>query len=480
VTEHPSDPEKQGADQGAAIDFLSHPATYGLQNGGVERIETHCSIVFLAGDRAYKLKRAIRYASLDYTTHASRQAACEAELVLNRRTAPELYLSVRSINRGAGGVLAFDGPGPALDYVVVMQRFAQTDLFDRMAESGSLTPALMHALGGAVARLHRMAETTPAFGGSDAIRRVIVDNDRELAKVAITLDGATVGTLSSDTRAALDAMATLLDRRRAEGKVRRCHGDLRLANICLYSGRPTLFDCIEFSEEIGCIDVLYDLAFLLMDLHARGRGDLANVVFNAYLDLTPEAEGLRTLPLFLALRAATRSYALAGSASRQSDPEQAARLLALARRHVGAGIDFLAPRSPLLIALGGRPDHEKAGLAASLAGVALPAPGARLLHLNTSDETAWREASAVLTAGCSVLVEGGFADEPELNVATGLASRLGVRFLGLWFGSPPVALDGRLWRALDASQGTMAALASAVTLLTATTMERREIAAHSS
>lgn len=466
-------------EQGIVIDFLSHPASYGLGDGEVERIETHCSIVFLAADRAYKLKRAIRYASLDYTTRASRQAACEAELVLNRRTAPDLYLSVRSINRDAGDRLAFDGPGPALDHVVVMQRFAQTDLFDRMAESGGLTPALMQALGGAVAYLHRIAETTPAFGGSDAIRRVIADNDRELAKIAAALDGAAVGALSGRTRAALDAMAALLDRRRVEGKVRRCHGDLRLANICLYSGRPTLFDCVEFSEEIGCIDVLYDLAFLLMDLQVRGRGDLANVVFNAYLDLAPEAAGLQVLPLFLALRAATRSYALAGSASRQASPRQTARLLALARRHIGAGIDFLAPRSPRLIALGGHADRERAELAASLAGVTPPAPGARLLHLTSSDDTTWRDASAVLTAGCSVLVEGNFVERPELSAATALAARRGVPFLGLWLGSPPATLDARLWRTLDAGHGVLAALASAVTLLAPTGAERREIAARS-
>ena len=138
--------------------------------------------------------------------------------------------------------------------------------------------------------------------------------------------------------------------------MRRCHGDLRLANICLYAGRPTLFDCIEFSDEIGCIDVLYDLAFLLMDLQLRGRGDLGNVVFNAYLDLAPETDGLRALPLFLALRAATRSYALAGSAGRRTDPQEAARLLAFARRHIDAGIEFLAPQASAVDRAGRRPE----------------------------------------------------------------------------------------------------------------------------
>ena len=330
-------------DQAAVIEFLSCPASYGVASA-VQRVDTHCSIVFLVEDRAYKLKRAIRYASLDYTTRELRQAACAAELWLNRRTAPDLYLGVRSVTHDRGGRLTLDGSGPALDHVVVMRRFAQSDLFDRMALTRRLTPALMRVLGETVADLHRIAERTPQHGGAEAIRRVIADNEVELAKVAKELDGAAVSTLGGHARAWLDRLAVVLDARRDEGKVRRCHGDLRLANICLYHGRPTLFDCIEFSDEIGCIDVLYDLAFLLMDLLLSGHGDLANAVFNAYLDRIPETAGLRVLPLFLALRAATRSFALAGAAARRTDSEEAARLLGSAHRHIDAGIEFLVYR----------------------------------------------------------------------------------------------------------------------------------------
>lgn len=335
--------------QDAVIEFLSNPASYGA-HGDVQRIDTHCSIVFLTADRAYKLKRAIRYASLDYTTRQLRRVACEAELVLNRRTAPDLYLCVRSINRDPSGVVTFDGEGPALDHVVVMRQFAQSDLFDRMMSSARLNPELMQSLGAEMARLHIAAEATPNHGGSEAIRRVIADNDRELVKVTAELDGAAVGVLSSRVRTELDACAALLDRRREEGNVRRCHGDLRLANICLYAGRPTLFDCIEFSDEISCIDVLYDLAFLLMDLHLHGRSDLGEVVLRAYLGHAPETDGLRALPLFLSLRAATRSYAVAGSARRQNDPQESTRLLAFARRHIDAGIGFLTRPHSLEIA----------------------------------------------------------------------------------------------------------------------------------
>jgi aminoglycoside phosphotransferase family enzyme len=463
--------------QSDVIAFLSDPARYGLGDGGVgdggvEQIETHCSIVFLTGDRAYKLKRAIRYSSLDYTTLESRRAACEAELLLNRRTAPKLYLGVRSINRDAAGRLAFDGPGPAVDFVVVMRRFPRSDLFDRMEETGRLTPDLMHALGEALARFHQAAEPTPDFGGSEAIRRVIENNDRELGRVAPALNGAAVGDLSSHARTALDRVADLLDQRRAAGKVRQCHGDLRLANICLWAGRPTPFDCIEFSEEIGCIDVLYDMAFLLMDLHVRGRGDLGNAVFNAWLDVMPETDGLRALPLFLALRAATRGYALAGGAARQTDPRQAARRLTLARHHIQAGVDFLVPRQPLLVAMGGDAGTGRSDLAARLAAVIRPVPGARILRLGPSIDGVCRDAGAVLEAGCSVVIEGAFAEATQRQAVADLATRLGIRSFGFFLGALPAGQDevpqeSMPWKALDPGQGMPAVLADAAALLMA-------------
>ncbi len=444
--------------QDEIIEFLSDPRSYGSDQP-VERIETHCSIVFLAGEFAYKLKRAIRYASLDYTKPELRRIACEAELRLNRRTAPDMYLNVRSIARSAAGVLVFDGTEPALDYVVVMRRFAQSDLLEAMAERAKLTPELMVALGHAVAEFHQAAEPRPNYGGSDAIRRVIADNDRELAKVAAELDGAAVGTLSTRARHAVDVVAPLLEQRRLEGKVRCCHGDLRLANIVLLGNRPTLFDCIEFSDEIGCIDVLYDLAFLLMDLLLRDRADLANIVFNTYLDIVPETNGLRALPLFLSLRAATRGYALAGSASRRK-PRQAARLLALAHRHIDAGIAFVTSHQPMLIALGGDVDRVTMNLAAPLAALAEPAPGARILPMANMSA-----AAPILRAGCSVMVEGSFIDVAERVAVTEIAVQQNVPLLRLWFGRRG---DAENWHAIDPAQGAIAGLASIAPLISAT------------
>lgn len=429
----PADPP----DQQAAIAFLSRPASYGLAGGRVERIASHCSIVFLAADRAYKLKRAIRYAALDYTTLAARRAACEAELTLNRRTAPALYLAVRRITRDEAGRLAFDGPGETLDCVVMMRRFAQADLLDAMAPAGALTPALMRALGAGIARFHLAAARRPDHGGSAAVARVIADNARELARFTRPadgpapggplLEGEAVAALGRRAEASLASLAPLLDRRRASGWVRRCHGDLRLANICLFRGRPTLFDCIEFSDEIGCIDTLHDLAFLLMDLELRGRRDLANALFNADQDAAPDPDWPRALPLFLSLRAATRCYALAGKACRQTDPAEMRAFAAAAAAHLAASRRFLDPAPPRLMFLAGPDDAATRACAARRAAAASSPPGARILRLAGAEGPRWREAAAALAAGGSVLLVASPGDAPARARAAALAAGQGMR-----------------------------------------------------
>src|SRR5258706_69631 len=168
-----------GDDQREVIAFLSRPDSYGADAGPVERIETHASLVFLAGDNAYKLKRAVRFSYLDYSTVPLREAACRAELALNRRTAPELYLEVRPLGRDASGGLAF-GARPAIDWVLVMRRFDQAALFDRMAEDGRLTPSLMRDLADRIAAFHDSAEVTRDFGGAAGMTWMIDGNSRNL------------------------------------------------------------------------------------------------------------------------------------------------------------------------------------------------------------------------------------------------------------------------------------------------------------
>jgi len=174
--------ELSSDDQQAVIAYLSSPDSYGGNVVTVDRLSTHASLIFLAGDHAFKLKRAVKYPYLDFSTPELRRRACEAELALNRRTAPELYLAVRSINREPDGSLAFDGSGAVLDWVVVMRRFDQSGLFDRLAVDGALTGPLMTELADRIAAFHDAAERMPDGGGSAGIAEVLAINETALAR----------------------------------------------------------------------------------------------------------------------------------------------------------------------------------------------------------------------------------------------------------------------------------------------------------
>ena len=175
-------------DQREVVSFLSDGAAYGMPGLGVERIETHISIIFLVGDRAFKLKRSVRFSYVDYSTTASRGEFCKAELDLNLRTAASLYVRVRAITRALGGNLAFDGPGPIIDWVVEMRRFAQGDLFEQLAESRKLTSRLMRDLTDAIAAFHAGAEIAPHHGGRAGIEETIDGNNINLVQSSPPLD----------------------------------------------------------------------------------------------------------------------------------------------------------------------------------------------------------------------------------------------------------------------------------------------------
>ncbi|MBV8654059.1 MAG: AAA family ATPase, partial [Alphaproteobacteria bacterium] len=373
-------------DQSDVIGFLSNPRSHEGNADRVEVMATHASLVFLAGDRAIKLKRAVAYPYLDFSTPELRRRACEAEFALNQRTAPSLYLAVRSIQRAPGGGLVFDGEGPALDWVVVMRRFDQSALLDQQAAVGALTPSLMIRLADHIAAFHQRAETTRDHGGSAGIEAVLAINEAGLARgVPSVFDAHAVDALCSATRAALPPLADLLERRRRGGHVRHCHGDLHLRNICLIDGEPTLFDCLEFDRELACIDVLYDLGFLLMDLEQRGQRALANLVLNRYLDRTGEADGLAAIPFFASLRAAVRAHVGAAAVAAEPDPAQSnptgrASGVDDARAYLALACALLRPSPPRLVAIGGLSGTGKSTLAAALAPELGGFPGARVVR----------------------------------------------------------------------------------------------------
>lgn len=467
-------------DQTEAIDFLTRGESYGRPGETPQRVETHASIVFLIGDRAYKLKRAVQFSYLDYGSAASRARFCRAELDLNRRTAPALYLAVRAITRGAAGALEWDGTGDLVEPVLEMKRFADDALLDRAAADGRLTPALIVRLADAVAAFHARAEAAaPAFGGSRGIASVLADNQDNLLRGCPPLDRAAVEALGAASAAALARHAGLLDARQMQGKVRRCHGDLHLRNICLLDGEPTLFDCIEFSDDIACIDVLYDLAFLLMDLEHRNLRPLANILFNRYIDRADETDGLAAVPLLMSIRAGVRAkVALAALAVQPGAAEEARAYLDLARA-------LLRPGRPALLAIGGLSGTGKSTIAARLAAEFAPAPGARHIRsdvlrkslMKVAPETRLpqsayargvservyramhQEAAAALAAGYTAILDATFIDEKERDAAVQLARDAGAAFAGLWLTAPEAVLVGRVEaRSGDASDADRSVL----------------------
>lgn len=477
------------ADQKPVIDALSDPATYGLAAADkIERSETHGAIVFLAGERAYKLKRAVKYPYLDYSTPELRHQACRAELEVNRRAAPELYLAVNAVVRALsdqkGGQLHLseDEDADAVDWVLVMRRFEESDLLEQQRRAGKLTPEMMRALAETIARFHAAAETRPEFGGAAGIAGILDENMSMLEGMASRVfDSSLVDALGRLSWAELERLTGLLDRRRDAGRVRRCHGDLHLNNICLIDGRPTLFDAIEFSEDFASIDIFYDLAFLLMDLDRHGLRGLANTVLNRYLERTADYDGLAALPLFLSCRAAIRAHvAVTRAEAMKKDPpaDEARALLARA-------IAYLEKPPARALAIGGVSGTGKTTIARALAAGIGPSPGAVILRSDVTrkrllgvEETTKlppsgyteevtdrvfaalaETAGQVLAAGHGVILDAVYGEERHRAAVEEVARRVGMRFDGVWLTAPVEILATRITaRRGDASDATVEVL----------------------
>ncbi|MGH6990470.1 MAG: AAA family ATPase [Stellaceae bacterium] len=458
------------ADQEAVIEFLSAGAAYGRPGAEVARIDTHASVVFLVADRAFKMKRQVRYSYLDYSTVERREAMCRAELDLNRRTAPELYLGLHAVTREGDGRLALDGAGAAVDWLIEMKRFDQTMLFDHLAERHALTARMMRDLADAIAQFHDAAEPCDCGAYGAALTRIAEESLANLAGTGDELDQAKVAALSTATRTILEKHRPALDARGAAGHVRRCHGDLHLRNICLWDGKPTLFDGIEFNDAFTRIDTAYDLAFLLMDLNHRGLHDLATIVSNRYFDRGGDDDALALLPLYLSLRAGVRAHVSIAAEAGQQDAAAKRALGTEAASYLDQALALLRPAAPRLIAVGGLSGSGKSTIAMRLAPQFAPAPGARVLRTDmirkrlfgVAPETRlpesaydlatnrrvydalYRRAGDCLGAGYSVIADAAFLDPAERDAIAAVADGTQVPFVGLWLDVPPALLEQRL------------------------------------
>ncbi|MGB8700026.1 MAG: AAA family ATPase [Thermosynechococcaceae cyanobacterium] len=288
--------------------FYDHPVTE-----PIGLLQTHISYVFLTGDYAYKVKKSVNFGFLDFSDPEKRRYFCQEELRLNRRLSPDLYLAVVPIVQDAGHYRFArnqSAPVSAVDYAVQMRQFPQDMLLSRLFQDNQLTPQMIQALGQLVAAFHRQADTNPqiqTYGSVDAIGQVDANN---YALSEPFIGHAQTQQQNDETRAfttqfRLQHTDALTQRQRA-GKIRECHGDLHLNNVCLYNNKIQIFDCIEFSPAFRNIDTIYDMAFMVMDLAFHGRIDLANLFLNTYLEETGDYEGAGLLPLYLCMRAYIR------------------------------------------------------------------------------------------------------------------------------------------------------------------------------
>jgi aminoglycoside phosphotransferase family enzyme/predicted kinase len=456
-----------GDGQDETIDFLRRAAFDGGDRSAQKTETTHISVILIGTDRAIKLKRAVRLPYVDFSTPKRRLAACGRELELNRRTAPSLYRCVRKVVRRPDGGLALDGEGMLVDAVVEMARFDEEGLFDRRAIEGTLTNPLMTRLARTVAAFHAGLSAVPGRSGAASMAAVLDINERALSSNTV-FPPDEVAPFNRRFRTALADHAALLDRRGEAGKIRRCHGDLHLRNICTVAGAPTLFDCLEFDEAMATTDILYDLAFLLMDLWHRGLEQAANLVLNRYLDDLDESDGLPLLPFLMAVRAAVRAHVAATRAAEGS--ADAAGAADEARAYFDLAKALLAPRPPLVFAVGGLSGSGKSTVAAAIAPEIGPPPGARIVSSDrvrkrlfavpvdtrlpaecysaTVSERVYdamiATAGRIARLGHGVVADGVFDRSRERARIRAAAEAAGLPFRGLWLEAPPEQLLERV------------------------------------
>ena len=288
--------------QDAIFEFMGNPSSYDPVPNEVKRIDTHAAVIFLAGSFAYKIKRAVRLSYLDFSTLEKRKFFCEEELRLNRRLASDMYLDVVSVH-GTPEHPVVDGTGPLLEYAVKMRQFATADRMDNVTERGELTPGQIDQLALVVSEFHEhipVAANDSPFGTIEVIRQRIMQNFEQVLQ---NTDDPEISSICSQLRdwseAVLKKRQHLIAQRKQEGAVRECHGDMHMANIVMLEGRPVIYDCLEFAEDLRWIDTISEIAFLYMDLDFHHQHKLALRYLNQYMIHRGDYAGLGLLCIYL-------------------------------------------------------------------------------------------------------------------------------------------------------------------------------------
>ena len=472
------------------IAALRDPRCYPHPVDRVEVLQTHISAVLLTGSLAYKIKKPVNLGFLDFSSLAARRFYCEEELRLNRRTAPELYLRVVPIT-GSEDAPAIGGSGSPIEYALVMRQFQQQALFDAMARRGALSRTHMADLAHAVAKFHAAAaraEPLGSFGSPEKVLSLALENFDQIR--ALAAEGSTrleqLRAWTCEEHARRVAMFTA---RAQEGFVRECHGDLHLRNIALIDGVPTPFDCIEFSDELRWIDVMSELAFLVMDLFAHRLPGLAFAFLDAYLEHAGDYQGLALLRFYAVYRALVRAKV---ACIRAHQPGVLAEERAQSDKryldHLSLAGDLASRDRPALIIMHGLSGSGKSTAAAELVallgaircrsdverkrlhGISAGARSGSALAAGIYSSAANRQtydrlagfARDVLDAGYPVIVDAAFLSRNERDCFRALAQDCGAPFAIASCSAPLPLLRERVMRregqGRDASEAGLAVL----------------------
>ena len=466
----------EGAMQDRVFAHLADPA----RHPDMRRIDTHGASVFLEGTRALKIKRAVRFPFLDYSTLEKRKTACEEEIRINRAFAPQIYRRVVPITQSRDGSLEIDGGGTPVEYAIEMTRFDERRTFDHLAAAGELDTSIVEAAAEAIAASHRIAPLAAAGPWVHSIPGIVEGNATAFREAAC-FPTAEIDDLERASLAAFSRIKRLLEQREPQGFVRRCHGDLHLANIALIDRHPVLFDAIEFDPLIASTDVLYDLAFAIMDFLKFGQSAAANTLLNKYLALTPaeNLDALAALPLFMSLRSAIRAQVMLERINRNAGAST--EIMPSARAYFALARQLIDPSPPILVAVGGLSGTGKTVLARALAPAVPPQPGAVVMRTDVLrkqyfgmketerlPESSYRPevnekiyqtliecASRILAQGHSVVADGVFARPAERSAIAEAARRLNVRFAAFFLTADLATRQQRIGRReRDASDAT--------------------------
>jgi len=446
-----------------------HADVFAHAADNIECIETHISWVILAGDYAYKIKKPVNFGFLDFSTLEKRLNACEDELRINRRTAPEIYEGLIRISDKP--VALDDDSQPTVEYAIRMHRFSQSALLPAVLETHPDALVLMDALARHIADFHATADIAThdsSYGTPESVLTPVQQNFRQLREqIEDPLLLGDIDIIEQWTQSNFTPLQPIFAERKANGHIRECHGDLHLGNIIVLEGKPLLFDALEFNASLRWIDVISDIAFLVMDLQMSGRPELGWHVLNQWLEHTGDYASLQLLPWYLCYRAMVRAKV---AALRLSQLEGSARqsILDQCRAYLVLALSYTQPRKTALIMThgisgSGKTTHSQYPVDhCGLIRIRADVERKRLFGLHATESSRdiaggiytkdanrltqqhlKKLAHEVLSAGYPVLVDATFIRQASRDHMKTVAQKLGIPWYFMAFEAKPSTLRER-------------------------------------